>query len=46
MKATKLIPGLKALSYGERMNKFKLPGLLYRRAREDIIESYKILVGI
>ena len=41
--ATKMIPGLKGLSYAQRLTKLKLPTLLYRRIRGDLIETFKIL---
>ena len=42
-RATKQIPGLRELSYEERLKQLKLPTLVYRRARGDMIETYKIL---
>ena len=45
-RATKLIPTLKSLNYEERLRKLGLPTLAYRRARGDMIETYKILRGI
>ena len=42
-RATKLIPGLSQLSYEDRLKQLKLPTLVYRRARGDMIETYKIL---
>jgi ribonuclease P/MRP protein subunit RPP40 len=45
-RATKQLPGMKDLSYAERLEKLKLPTLSYRRARGDMIEVYKILLGI
>ena len=45
-RATKQIPGLRDLSYQERLEKLKLPTLVYRRARGDMIEVYKILSDI
>ena len=45
-RSTKLIPGFKALSYEERLQKFKLPTLKYPRLRGDMIEVYKILHGV
>ena len=41
--ATKQIPELKGLSYEQRLKKLKLPTLLYRRVRGDLIETFKIL---
>ena len=45
-RATKLIPILSGLSYEERLKKLKLPTLKYRRLRGDMIEVFKILMGI
>ena len=42
-RATRFIPGLKGLSYEERLRVLKLPTLTYRRLRGDLIETYKIL---
>ena len=42
-RATKQIPGFRDLSYAQRLRKLKLPTLLYRRVRGDLIETYKIL---
>ena len=44
-RATKQIPELKNLSYKERLTALKLPTLVYRRMRGDMIEVYKILTG-
>ena len=41
-RATKLVPSLKALPYEERLLKLKLPSLLHRRRRGDMIQVYKI----
>lgn len=43
---TRLLPGMKDLSYPERLRKVKLPTLGYRRLRGDMIELYKIVKGI
>jgi plasmid maintenance system killer protein len=43
-RATKQIPGMKNLSYEERLRKLELPTLSYRRLRGDMIEVYKIIV--
>ena len=42
-RATKMIPGLKDLTYPERLSKLKLPSLAYRRHRGDLIEVFKIV---
>ena len=42
-RATKQIPGFKDLTYAQRCRKLKLPTLLYRRVRGDLIETFKIL---
>jgi hypothetical protein len=36
---------MKNLNYEERLRKFKLPTLGYRRVRGDMIEMYKIIKG-
>ena len=42
-RATKLVPSLKVLPYEEeRLLKLKLPSLLHRRRRGDMIQVYKI----
>ena len=41
-RATKLVPGLRDLSYKERLKALNLPTLLYRRYRGDMIEMYKL----
>ena len=40
------VPGFRELSYSERLKKLKLPTLIYRRIREDLIETFKILHGV
>ncbi|XP_076047673.1 uncharacterized protein LOC143029119 [Oratosquilla oratoria] len=40
-----MVPELKGLSYEERLRRLNLPTLAYRRARGDMIETYKILTG-
>ena len=42
-RATKQLPGMKDMSYPERLKILKLPTLSYRRTRGDMIEVYKIL---
>ncbi|XP_041485083.1 protein artichoke-like [Lytechinus variegatus] len=44
-RATKLIPGIKHLSYSERLRLLKLPSLSHRRKRGDMIDVYKYLHG-
>ena len=41
-RATKLIPQLRDLPYKERLKQLKLPTLVYRRLRGDMIEVYKL----
>ena len=45
-RATKMLPNMDNLMYKERLQKLKLPTLVYRRLRGDMIEVYKILHGI
>ena len=45
-RATKLVPKLKLLSYPERLKKLKLPSMYYRRARGDMIETFKYMTDI
>ena len=40
-RATKTVPGLATLPYPERLRVLNLPSLIYRRARGDMIETYK-----
>jgi hypothetical protein len=44
-RATKMIPGLNKISYEERLTKMELPTPVYRRARGDMIETYKMMHG-
>ena len=44
-RATKLIYQCKDMNYSERLQYLKLPTLLYRRHRGDMIEVFKILTG-
>ena len=44
--ATKAIPELKDIPYEDRLRRLKLPSLVYRRRRGDMIQTYKILKGI
>lgn len=45
-RATKRLPGMKNLTYEERLKKMDLPTLVYRRARGDMIEMYKMVQGL
>jgi hypothetical protein len=40
-RATKLVPGLKDMEYEKRLEALKLPSLVYRRKRGDMIEVFK-----
>ena len=44
-RATKLVKGIRKLSYKERLMRLNLPTLKFRRLRGDMIEVYKILTG-
>jgi hypothetical protein len=44
-RATKQVPGMKHLSYSERISKLGLPTLSYRRMRGDMIEMCKMIKG-
>ena len=45
-RATKMVPDIKQLSYEERLKELKLPSLLHRRRRGDVIQMHKILKNI
>ncbi len=45
-RATKLIPSLSHLSYQERLESLKLPSLVYRRHRGDMIQAFKFINNI
>ena len=40
-RATKLVPGMKDMGYADRLKALKLPSLVYRRLRGDLIETFK-----
>ena len=41
-----MLPGLEKLSYRERLNRLGFYSLEHRRMRGDLIEVYKIMMGI
>ena len=41
-----MLPGMDQLTYEERLRKLKLPTLVYRRMRVDMIKVFKILHGL
>ena len=45
-RATKLVPEIAELSYGDRLYFLSLPSLKYRRIRGDLIQLYKLVHGI
>lgn len=45
-RATKLVQGLKDLSYESRLRILGIPTLSYRRKRNDIIQVFKIMKGL
>ncbi|KAI8501002.1 hypothetical protein Bbelb_210970 [Branchiostoma belcheri] len=45
-RATKRVPGIQHLSYEERLRVLKLPTLLYRRLRGDLINTFKFVHGL
>ena len=42
-RATRMVTGLKTLSYEDRLKKLGLPTLMYRRERADVLQMFKIL---
>ena len=44
-RATKLIPGFSNLEYTERLKKLNMTTILFRRARGDMLETFKYLNG-
>ena len=44
-RATRALPGMKGVSYSDRLIALQLPTLAYRRIRGDMIETYKIVHG-
>ena len=45
-RATKMLAATKGLEYGDRLRFLKLPTLVYRRHRGDLIEVFKMLNGM
>ena len=45
-RATKMVYACKGMAYSDRLRYLKLPTLVYRRHRGDMIEVYKILHGL
>ena len=45
-RATRMIPELRDMSYGDRLKTLKLPSLIYRRRRGDMIQMFKIMKGL
>ena len=44
-RATRLVPGLRGLTYEQRLERLKLTKLIDRRFRGDMIQTYKILTN-
>ena len=45
-RATKIVPGLKNLSYEDRLISLNLPSIKFRQTRGDLIQTYKIINSI
>ena len=45
-RATKIVPELRDKSYEDRLKALKLPSLVYRRRRGDMIQMFKIMKGL
>ena len=45
-RATKTVPSISTMSYSDRLRTLRLPSLVYRRARGDMIETYKFLHNV
>ena len=45
-RATRMVPGLKGMSYEQRLRALDLPTLQYRRYRGDMIEVFKMTHGL
>ena len=44
-RATKLVPQYKTLSHEDRLRALKMPSLVHRRRRGDMIITYKLMTG-
>ena len=45
-RATKLIPGMRSITYEERLKQLKFPSLALRRLCGELVETFKILKGL
>ena len=45
-RATRMMPGMENLDYEDRLKKLKLPTLVYRRHRGEMINVYKFMQGL
>ena len=45
-RATRLVPGIRYLTYADRLSILNIPSLLYRRKRGDMITLYQIFHGL
>ena len=45
-RATKTVPGISTMTYPDRLQTLRLPSLVYRRARGDMVETYKYLHNV
>ena len=45
-RATRLVPGIRHLTYADRLSILNIPSLLYRRKRGDMITLYQIFHGL
>ena len=45
-RATKMLAATKGLDYEDRLRLLKLPTLVYRRHRGDLLETYKMITGV
>ena len=45
-RSTKTVPGISTMTYPDRLQTLRLPSLVYRRVRGDMIETYKYLHNV